>query len=90
VSINRAQLIAQLRSEGLTVAEWSDPPDTAYDTHAHTYREVRVVLRGEITFVIGDGEVRLGPGGRIDLDAGQAHAARVGAEGVTYLAGTAR
>ena len=87
---NRTGLIAQLRAEGLTVTEWSDPPGAVYDEHAHAHREVRVVLSGEITFVVGAREIRLGPGDRIDLPSGQAHAARVGAEGVTYLAGTAR
>ncbi len=87
---DRSELIAQLRAEGLTVTEWTDPPGVVYDAHTHAYREVRVVLTGQITFVVGDREIRLGPGDRIEFAADEAHAARVGADGVTYLAGTAR
>ena len=72
------------------MTEWSDPPDAIYESHAHPYPEVRVVLAGEITFVVGTETIRLGPGDRIDFAPGQAHAARVGAEGATYLAATAR
>ena len=88
--VDRDALIAQLRTDGLHVTEWTDAPGTVYEAHAHRFREVRVVLAGEITFVTGSAEVVVGPGERIDFEPGQRHAARVGALGATYLAGTGR
>lgn len=87
---DRRTAIDTLRAEGLDVTEWHDDAGTSYDEHAHPYREVRIVLRGSITFVLTDGDVTLGPGDRLDLAAGRRHAAKVGPEGVHYIAGTGR
>ena len=84
---DRRRLIDSLRSEGLDVTEWSDDPGTTYPEHSHEHREVRVVLTGEMTIRAAGRSFVLSPGDRIDLDAGEAHAACVGSAGVTYLAG---
>ena len=85
-----SERVAQLESEGLTVTEWTDAPDTSYPEHAHPYDEVRVVLEGAMTIVVGDTPHELGPDDRIDLAAGELHSARVHASGCRYLAGTRR
>jgi quercetin dioxygenase-like cupin family protein len=88
--VDTQALVSQLRTDGLRVTEWTDPAGTSYAEHAHPHREVRVVLEGEITFVVGSRVFVLGPGDRIDFAAGEVHAARIGRAGATYLAGTAR
>lgn len=83
--MNRAELIASLEAEGLTVTEWFDEAGTHYDEHAHPRDEVLVVLEGTMTMVV-DGNTRaLGPGDRVRLVAGEKHTATVGTEGVRYL-----
>ena len=82
--------IAQLRAEGLDVIEWRDAPGTVYEEHAHSSREVRVVLDGSITFTVGGVEREVGRGERIDLEPREPHAAIIGPRGAHYLAGTDR
>ena len=86
--MRKAEIAAALSKEGFVVTEWTDPPHTRYATHTHHHREVRVVLHGEMTFVSGSIERTLRAGDRIEFEPGQEHAATVGAEGATYLAGT--
>lgn len=86
----RAEIITQLESEGLFVTEWSDPAGTTYPRHSHGRLEVRVVLEGQLTLWLSDGKHELGPGDRIDIEAGTEHEAAVGPDGVTYLAGSGR
>lgn len=83
--MNRAELIASLEAEGLTVTEWFDEAGTNYDEHAHPRDEVLVVLNGEMTMVVAGNERVLGPGDRIRLAAGETHRATVGNQGVRYL-----
>jgi quercetin dioxygenase-like cupin family protein len=88
--LDRQRLITQLRSEGLDVTEWTDAPGTSYPEHAHRTREVRVVLEGTMTLILREQRRELRPGDRIDLAPDEPHAAVVGPDGVTYLAGTGR
>jgi quercetin dioxygenase-like cupin family protein len=85
--MRKEEIVKALRDDGYVVTEWTDPPGADYGAHAHAHREVRIVLAGAITFVVGPLERTLRPGDRIDFAPGVPHAARVGAEGVTYLAG---
>ena len=86
--MDKAKIAGQMRAEGLVVTEWSDPPGAYYDMHIHAHHEARVVLTGDITFVVGSVETTVRAGERIDFASGVAHSARVGLEGATYLAGT--
>lgn len=83
--MNRAELIASLEAEGLTVTEWFDEAGTHYDEHVHPRDEVLAVLEGTMTMLIGGDEHALGPGDRIRLGAGEKHTATVGEQGVRYL-----
>jgi quercetin dioxygenase-like cupin family protein len=47
-------------------------------------------MRGQITFTVGAETIVAGPGDRVDFEPGERHAARVGPQGATYIAGTAR
>ncbi|HYZ91598.1 MAG TPA: cupin domain-containing protein [Actinomycetota bacterium] len=83
----RAEAIAALEDEGLTVTEWHDEPGTHYPEHAHSRNEVLFVLDGSITIVAGERTRTLGPGDRTGLPAGEKHTATVGPDGVHYLLG---
>ncbi len=78
------------RREGLTPSAWSNGPGFTYPTHTHPYAKLLVCVAGSITFHTPDGDVRLGPGDRLDLAAGTPHAATVGPDGVTCWEGHRR
>jgi uncharacterized protein YjlB len=77
----RARLIA----EGLDPGAWSNGPGDRYGSHDHGYDKVIVVAAGSIRFGLADGPIDLEAGDRLELPAGIAHDALVGASGVTCL-----
>ncbi len=78
---------ARLRAEGLRASTWGNGPHDRYAAHAHDYDKVIVVASGSIRFGLpGRGEaIELSAGDRLELPAGTAHDALVGADGVTCL-----
>jgi uncharacterized protein YjlB len=85
--VTRGDIEARLAAEGLTASAWQNGPGDTYGTHEHGYDKVLVVADGAITFGLPDAgrAVELGVGDRLDLPAGTAHDAVVGAAGVTCL-----
>ena len=83
----RDDIEARLREEGLDPGAWSNGPHDRYAAHDHGYDKVLVCARGSIRFGLpARGEaVDLEAGDRLDLPAGTAHDALVGADGVTCL-----
>jgi quercetin dioxygenase-like cupin family protein len=80
-------LSSRLRDEGLAPSSWTNGPREVYGAHDHGYDKVLVVAAGSITFGLpanGD-RIDLAVGDRLELPAGTAHDAVVGAEGVTCL-----
>ena len=88
--VDRVALIAALEAEDLLVTEWTDDAGASYEPHVHEHEEVRVVLEGSMVVIADGREHRLKAGDRIDLASGQLHSARVGENGVRYLAGSLR
>ncbi len=82
-----ASLDDRLAAEGLAASSWSNGPHETYAAHAHAYDKVIVVASGSITFGLpSDGRrIALDAGDRLDLPAGTAHDAVVGATGVRCL-----
>lgn len=81
------ELRSILVEEGLEPHRWSNQPGDVYNVHTHDYHKVIFVVSGSITFgfqVEGEPSV-LCAGDRLDLPAGMAHNAVVGAEGVVCL-----
>lgn len=75
-----------MRDEGLDPHRWGNGPGDTYGWHEHAYRKVLYCLDGSITFhTRSDGDLTLGPGDRLDIEAGTAHAATVGDDGVQCI-----
>jgi quercetin dioxygenase-like cupin family protein len=85
------QFIGRLTAEGLgpsetgAVQEWGNGPGERYGEHAHDYDKVLLVAAGSITFLVAEEAIELRAGDRLDVPAGSAHAALVGASGVRCL-----
>jgi quercetin dioxygenase-like cupin family protein len=74
-----------LRAEGLTPHAWSNDPGAVYGWHEHRYHKQLHCTAGSIVFHTREGDYELGPGDRLDLPPGTAHAATVGPHGVTCV-----
>jgi uncharacterized protein YjlB len=77
----------RLWDEGLDPGTWSNGPGDRYAAHDHGYDKVIVVERGSIRFGLPATaeSIELDEGDRLELPAGTAHDAVVGALGVTCL-----
>ncbi len=82
---DRATVESRFRDEGLSPHGWSNSPGDRYGRHAHTYDKVLYCVAGGITFHTDAGDFDLKPGDRLEVDAGTAHSATVGPDGVECL-----
>lgn len=80
-------LLEALRSEGLKPYRWANNPGDVYAAHDHPYHKVIYVVRGSITFLLPDSNIRLEmhAGDRLELPLGVSHQAFVGSQGVVCL-----
>jgi quercetin dioxygenase-like cupin family protein len=85
LSPDRRELESWFRSQGLSAWWWTNRPGDTYGWHDHPYHKVLACQRGGIVFHTREGDVRLGPGDRLDIEPGTEHAATVGSEGVTCV-----
>ena len=69
-----------------TVAERRWEPNTTVGTHTHPFAARALVVQGEMWLTIGEETRHLLPGDRFELEPGQPHSERYGAEGATYWA----
>ena len=72
-------------AEDLVPRTWSNEPGYRYGEHRHPFHKVLFCVCGSITFHTPEGDVRLGPGDRLDLPPGTPHSATVGDKGVTCM-----
>lgn len=85
-AVDEAAILAGFSREGLRTARWSNGPGDVYPRHEHGYEKVLFCLAGSITFHFDGGEaIELAPGDRLDIEPHTAHAATVGARGVTCI-----
>lgn len=84
---SEAELRNRYRKEGLNPYSWSNGPGDTYAAHSHGYHKVIYVVRGSITWMLPEHDLRIetGPGDHLDLPRGTLHAAEVGLQGVTCL-----
>lgn len=65
---------------------WSGGPGQIYDWHAHGYHKVLFCLVGDIVFEDRGGlHHPVGPGDRLDIEAGTEHRAVAGPDGVQCM-----
>lgn len=48
--MDRDDFLAEMRSAGHRVSEWSNGPADTYSAHSHSYKKVLCCLEGSITF----------------------------------------
>ncbi|HBE81444.1 MAG TPA: cupin domain-containing protein [Pyrinomonadaceae bacterium] len=86
---NRAMLRFEMTSEGYTVFQWSDRPETVYGPHSHPEDQSHWVISGSLELTIERvGTFVLSAGDRDFMPANTMHSARVvGDELVLYLIG---
>jgi quercetin dioxygenase-like cupin family protein len=77
-----AGFVEEMQAAGLPTSVWENEAGHVYGTHTHAYNKILCCLEGSITFRTPDGEVCLGEGDRLVLEAGRAHSAVVGSSGV--------
>ncbi len=77
-----------LEKEGyFNIFRWCDSAGTRYAEHTHPHREVRWILSGRLVIEEGDDILELGPGDRMESEAGVPHTAYA-PEDVCYLCGS--
>jgi hypothetical protein len=82
----REDALAAFRGEGCSAPRsWSNGPGDRYGAHDHPYHKVLFCLAGSIAFHVGDHDVELRSGDRLDLEPGTTHSATVGPEGCTCI-----
>ena len=82
-----ADLMDRLLAEADGCQTWSNGPGDVYGEHRHAYDKILYCVAGSIVFTVPGGEVRLGPGDRLELAAGTPHGAVVGPNGCTCIEG---
>ena len=82
----RSDALEIIASEGCSAPRgWGNGPGDTYGVHEHAYHKVLFCLAGSITFHLGDRDVTLGAGDRLDLEPGTRHAATVGSDGCACI-----
>jgi hypothetical protein len=82
----RGPALQALRDEGCSAPRpWGNGPGDTYGRHSHGYHKVLFCLEGSITFHLGDADVTLEAGDRLDLEPGTDHAATVGPRGCSCV-----
>lgn len=66
----------QLQADGCQVLFASYPAGTEIEPHTHATQNCGVITSGELILILGDHEIRYGPGDWYHLKPEQSHAAR--------------
>lgn len=83
-----AALETQLHQDGFKhTYVWEDGPDARYPDHTHPTETAHVILDGEMTLTVKGKSATYKIGERVDVPAGEVHAARMGPRGCRYLIG---
>lgn len=85
-SADRDDSLAAFAAEGCSSPRsWANGPRDRYGRHDHPVDKVLFCLSGSIVFHTDEGDVELTAGDRLDLAAGTAHSATVGAGGCSCI-----
>jgi len=82
---DEGQIRETLEKEGyFNIFRWCDAAGTRYPEHTHPHREVRWILSGRLYIIENGVTLDLGPGDRMESEAGVPHTAYV-PEDVCYI-----
>ena len=74
-----------VHGERITLGVVELEPGIHLPEHSHEHEQLGLVLRGSLTFTVGDETRRLGPGATWAIPSGVAHSADVGPEGAVVI-----
>lgn len=74
-----------VEGERITLAVVELEPNGTVPSHQHDHEQMGLVIRGVVTFRVGDEERTFGPGGTWRIPSGTPHGADVGPEGATVI-----
>jgi len=80
--MREAEFTREMQAAGWPVTVWANAPGDIYSSHTHSYKKILCCLRGSIVFHTDDADIALKEGDRMVLEAGTAHSATVGNDGV--------
>jgi quercetin dioxygenase-like cupin family protein len=78
-------IVRAVHGARLTLAVVELEPEAVVPEHSHENEQLGIVLRGSITFRIGDEERTLGPGETWRIHANEPHTAHAGPEGAVVI-----
>jgi quercetin dioxygenase-like cupin family protein len=88
VTINKIR--ARLEQEGLYPSRFDMVPGDSYPDHSHPDAEVRWVVSGRMRIQVGQDEIILGPGDRLELSPNVVHSADVVGDDVVVTVSASR
>ncbi len=74
-----------VEGERITLAVVEFEPNGIVPSHQHENEQMGLVIRGQVTFRIGDEERTFGPGGTWRIPSNVPHGAQVGPDGATVV-----
>lgn len=74
-----------VEGEQITLAVVEFEPNGIVPTHQHPNEQMGMVIRGEVTFRVGDEERTFGPGGTWRIPSDTPHGANVGPDGASVI-----
>ena len=74
-----------VHGERLTLAVVELKPGAVAEEHSHDHEQLGLVLRGRVSFRVGDDERELGPGATWEIPSNTPHRAEAGPDGASVL-----
>ena len=78
-------VVRRVEGERTTLAIVELDPDAIVPEHTHAAEQNGIVIRGRMTFRVGDSERTFGPGGTWRIRGGISHRAQAGPEGAVVI-----
>jgi quercetin dioxygenase-like cupin family protein len=75
----------RVEGERMTLALLELAPDSVVPGHRHENEQMGIVIKGSLTFTVGDETRRLGPGGTWRIPSDMPHQVSVGREGAVVI-----
>ena len=87
-AVSLEQAVFELLPESGSVEVQRDTAGREHPAHTHPADEILLVVKGDITFRLGGGQLVCSPGDRLLLPVGTEHSSVAGSEGCVYVIAT--